>query len=86
MLESAANLAEEGTILASHLRIKPRGGRARAAAVTTKVGGLEPMAEVEKRHILAVYEAVGSNKSQAARTLQIGLQTLHRKLKSYGVK
>lgn len=86
VLESAANLAEEGTILASHLRIKPRGGRARAAAVTTKVGGLEPMAEVEKRHILAVYEAVGSNKSQAARTLQIGLQTLHRKLKSYGVK
>jgi len=34
----------------------------------------------------AVYEATENNKSQTARVLEIGLQTLHRKLKAYGVK
>ena len=51
-----------------------------------EVGELEPLRDVERRHILAVYEAVGNNKSQAARVLEIGLQTIHRKLKAYGVK
>ncbi len=50
------------------------------------MGELEPLKEVERRHIIAVYEALDRNKSQAARVLAIGLQTLHRKLKAYGVK
>ncbi|RJO66731.1 MAG: sigma-54-dependent Fis family transcriptional regulator [Myxococcales bacterium] len=87
VLEAAANLAEDGLIRPSHLRINVRAAKAQPATLaTTPTGGLEPMAEVERRHILAVYEAVGMNKSQAARVLDIGLQTLHRKLKTYGVK
>jgi DNA-binding NtrC family response regulator len=88
VLESAANIAEEGTIEPEHLRIraKVRPAARTTAAASTRVGELEPLAEVEKRHILAVYDALGQNKSQTARTLGIGLQTLHRKLKAYSVR
>ena len=38
--------------------------------------------EVERRHIIRVYQACGGNKSQTARTLGISLSTLKRKLKT----
>lgn len=43
------------------------------------------LAEVEKRHILKVMELTGNNRSAAARLLQIGRNTLGRKLKEYGL-
>ncbi len=46
---------------------------------------MQPLAEVEKNHILRVYDSTGCNKSETARRLEIGLNTLRRKLKSYGV-
>jgi DNA-binding NtrC family response regulator len=87
VLEAAANLAQGGVIEPQHLRL---GGGAPARIEVmgegAETGRPEPLAEVERRHILAVYDAVGRNKSQAARVLDIGLQTLHRKLQSYDVK
>jgi DNA-binding NtrC family response regulator len=44
------------------------------------------LAEVEKNHILHVYESTGCNKSETARRLEIGLNTLRRKLQTYGIK
>jgi two-component system response regulator AtoC len=86
-LEAAANLAAGGAIEPQHLRL---GGGAPAPVVVRGPGAenaqLEPLEAIERRHILAVYEAVGHNKSQAARVLEIGLQTLHRKLQAYDVK
>jgi two-component system response regulator AtoC len=43
------------------------------------------LAQMEKAHILSVYEKMGRNKSHAARALGLGLNTLRRKLGSYGV-
>jgi len=88
VLEAAANLARGGVIEPQHLRLSGSGRSApvRATGKKVELGQLEPLAEVERRHILAVYEEVGRNKSQAARVLEIGLQTLHRKLKAYGAK
>ena len=43
------------------------------------------LAQVEKAHILKVYKHTNQNKSQTARQLGIGLNTLRRKLKSYGI-
>ena len=43
------------------------------------------LAEAEKCHILQVYEKTGRNKTQSAKILGIGLNTLRRKLKAYGV-
>jgi transcriptional regulator with PAS, ATPase and Fis domain len=86
VIEAAANLAERGVIEAGMLRLPVRSSRETATAPATKTGALEPLADVERRHILAVYDALGGNKSQTARVLDIGLQTLHRKLKEYGVR
>jgi DNA-binding NtrC family response regulator len=86
VLEAATNLAAGGDVKPEHLKLPRVKGRAKAVGESTAVGELEPLKDVERRHILAVYEAVDGNKSQAARVLEIGLQTMHRKLKAYGVK
>jgi transcriptional regulator with PAS, ATPase and Fis domain len=52
----------------------------------SKSGSIVPLAQVEKLHILKVYYEMGKNKSQTARILGIGLNTLRRKIRSYGVK
>jgi len=88
VLEAASNLAEKGTILPEHIRLPnlargDRVGEAPAPYGGKPDGELEPLAEVERKHILRVYEAVGRNKTHAAKVLEVGLQTLHRKLKSY---
>ncbi|NIL99123.1 MAG: response regulator [Planctomycetales bacterium] len=46
---------------------------------------LVPMEEVERRYILHVLDAVGGNKTLAARTLGLDRKTLYRKLSQYGV-
>ncbi len=86
VLEAAANLARGGDIKPEHLKLPKKKARVSMTGKRTAVGELEPLGEVERRHIIGVYEATGNNKSQAARVLGIGLQTLHRKLKAYGVK
>ncbi len=86
VMEAAANLAQGGKIQPKHLRLDVKGAPEVVTGQQVQVGALEPLADVERRHILAVYEASGHNKSKAARVLEIGLQTLHRKLKAYGVK
>jgi Nif-specific regulatory protein len=47
--------------------------------------GLLPLAEVERRHILRVLESVKGNRTAAAKVLEIGRNTLARKLKEYGL-
>jgi two-component system, NtrC family, response regulator HydG len=44
------------------------------------------LADVEQAHILAVLAAEGGNRTKAAQVLGIGIATLHRKLRQYGVK
>ncbi|MGC3997037.1 MAG: sigma-54-dependent Fis family transcriptional regulator [Anaeromyxobacter sp.] len=48
-------------------------------------GPIRPLDEVEREHILAAIKATGGNKAQAAAALRIGLATLYRKLKTYGL-
>ncbi len=87
MLQSAANLAQGAPVdlahLPEHMRALPR----RAAAPAHPVEkGLRPLAEVEKEHILSVYNLLAQNKSQSAKVLGLGLNTLRRKLAAYGVE
>jgi two-component system response regulator AtoC len=86
IIQAAANLAQRGAItigcLPAYLRtMKERPGG--TAKVEDKAG--RSLAEVEKSCILSVYESTGHNKAQTARQLEIGLNTLRRKLESYGV-
>lgn len=46
---------------------------------------VRPLEEVEKQHILHVLEQVGGNRTQAAKLLGIGRNTLGRKLKKWGL-
>ncbi len=59
-------------------------GTAQAQSRVESLANL-PLAEVERRTILETLEAVGGNKSEAARRLGITRKTLHKKLKQYGV-
>ncbi len=85
VLEAAVNLAEGGEIKTGHLRlpVEPRRQPVPRGYAEMVV---EPLAEVERRHILAAYAKLAHNKTQTAKALGIGLQTLHRKLKAYAVK
>lgn len=47
---------------------------------------LEPLSRVVKQHVIQVYHAMGHNKTQAARVLEIDIKTLYNKLKRYRVK
>ncbi|MDY7231029.1 sigma-54-dependent Fis family transcriptional regulator [Hyalangium rubrum] len=87
-VESAVVLCE-GEILEEHLplptvdRVVPVTSEATASAAPPP--GLLPLAEVERRHILHVLEAVKGNRTAAAKALEIGRNTLARKLKEYGL-
>jgi DNA-binding NtrC family response regulator len=86
IMQSAANLAQNGMItpelLPKHLK---RPGAITECAPAPHTDAVAPLAQVEKDHIMAVYTQTNANKSQTARLLGIGLNTLRRKLKSYGV-
>lgn len=87
VLEAAANLAQGGEITPGHLNLPaPSGGGGVSPEAALEEGGVEPLAEVERRHILAAYAACDNNKTHAARALGVSLATLQRKLKAYGVK
>ncbi|OJT22081.1 sigma-54-dependent Fis family transcriptional regulator [Archangium sp. Cb G35] len=89
-IESAVVLCE-GEILEEHLPL-PKVVSAAPAPVesgetVTEIGTGEllPLAEVEKRHILRVLDSVKGNRTAASKVLQIGRNTLGRKLKEYGI-
>ena len=42
-----------------------------------------PLSRVVKEHVLRVYDAVGHNKTRAAKVLEIDIKTLYNKLKRY---
>ncbi|WP_417344860.1 sigma 54-interacting transcriptional regulator [Ferrimonas sp.] len=46
---------------------------------------IRPLKAVERDYILSVLDACGGDKQQAAQALQLGIATLYRKLKEYGV-
>ncbi|HSP80232.1 MAG TPA: sigma-54-dependent Fis family transcriptional regulator, partial [Myxococcaceae bacterium] len=89
-IESAVVLCE-GEILEEHLPLPTVHGSSPApleraeGVVQEAMLELLPLAEVEKRYILRVLESVKGNRTAAARALQIGRNTLGRKLKEYGL-
>jgi len=86
ILNSAANLAQGQTItmkcLQDHLHQRRRPVARECRPDDT---GMTSLAEAEKCHILKAYAQTGNNKTQSAKLLGIGLNTLRRKLRSYGI-
>jgi DNA-binding NtrC family response regulator len=86
IIQSAVNLAQGRPISAKHLPVHL--SRRKAIGRSADKSGsktISPLAQVEKDYILNVYAQTGKNKSQTAKLLGIGLNTLRRKLDSYGV-
>jgi Nif-specific regulatory protein len=85
-IESAIVIMEGPELLAEHLPLPER-----APALTVAVAAphtdepVRTLAEVERAHVLSVLERVDGNRSEAARLLGIGRNTLQRKLREYGV-
>ena len=48
-------------------------------------GDVSPLEEIERRHILAVFERFGGNLAKTAAALRVSLSTLKRRIKEYGV-
>ena len=83
-IESAVVLCPDATIAAEHLSLpKLAGAGAPPAAGDTARAGYPadtPLAEVERDHIRRVLERCAGNRTEAARVLGIGRNTLARKL------
>ena len=83
---SAANLCRKKEITPEHLPAQFHPKSPAASGYSPGVPGTpEPLKAVEKKHILSIYEMTGKNKSRSAVLLDIGLNTLRRKLHAYGV-
>jgi two-component system, NtrC family, response regulator AtoC len=87
MVESAVNLAQ-GSPISPRFLPEPVRNQKRPKNENLTMGSfpLAPLAVVEKNHILQSYRQLKKNKSRTARVLGIGLNTLRRKLTSYGEK
>ncbi|MBX5482401.1 MAG: sigma-54-dependent Fis family transcriptional regulator [Myxococcaceae bacterium] len=86
-IESAVVLSD-GEITADDL---PLPSRARPSGTpppggTVEPPSIEPLAEIERRHILRALELFNGNRTAAAKALGIGRNTLGRKLKEYGLE
>jgi DNA-binding NtrC family response regulator len=81
-MERAAILSHDGLVRPSDL--PARIADLPADPPAPEAGALLSVAEVERRHILHVLNAVGGNRSEAARVLRIGRRTLYRKLEAWG--
>ena len=85
IIQSAVNLAQGQIISTRFLPVQLR--KRKPADTNANPNGFEsimPLEQMEKDYILKTYDKLNRNKSQTARALGIGLNTLRRKLESYG--
>ncbi|MBC2695039.1 MAG: sigma-54-dependent Fis family transcriptional regulator [Desulfobacteraceae bacterium] len=86
IIQLAVNLAQGRQISANCLPTYLRKQKPVARCCSQKEGSsIASLKEVEKAHILKVYEQTGRIKTQTAKLLAIGLNTLRRKLQAYCV-
>jgi two-component system response regulator HydG len=85
-IERAVALTPFDQIRLDDLPEKLRALRPRRSDGSADPAELLPLRTIELRYVREVYEAVGRNKSVAARALGLDRKTLHRKLRQCGVE
>jgi two-component system response regulator AtoC len=86
IIQSAVNLSQGKPIAPRHLPVSIQKINSKLKiASPAGAAPITPLADVEKRHILIAYNQTKKNKALTAELLGIGVNTLRRKLKSYGV-
>lgn len=83
-IERAVILAEDQPMV--RVQDLPPEIRARRAPSAAGGNAIATLAEIERRHILESLDRLGGNRKKTARALDIGENTLHRKLRSYGIR
>lgn len=83
-IERAVTLSAHNTLEPDDLPERIRNYSAEPA-LQTDPSEFVALEEVERRHILSVFRAVGGNKSLASKILGLNRKTLYRKLRLYGV-
>jgi DNA-binding NtrC family response regulator len=87
IIQAAANLAQDRPISEEVLPDAVRKAKIQIGLkASEEICQPETIAGVERKHILRVYQMMQQNKSKTARVLDIGLNTLRRKLASYDKK
>jgi DNA-binding NtrC family response regulator len=87
ILQASVNLARGRVITADGLPDYVRNSRSAGRWTRREdCGPVLRLEEIEKAHILNVYRRMKSNKVRTARVLGLGLNTLRRRLKGYGVE
>lgn len=86
IIQGAINLTRGGPIRSDFLPESIRRVRSAASKAALPSTPLRTLAEVEKEHIVHVYHLLRENKSESARMLGIGLNTLRRKLQEYSIE
>jgi two-component system response regulator HydG len=85
-IERAVTLCRYSDIMVDDLPAKVREYKRSSPALTGDDGDeLVSMDEVERRHVLRVFEATGGNKSLTAKILGFNRKTLYRRLRQYGL-
>lgn len=79
-----AVLAGDEDIAPPHLPDEVRGGSSPGGRARKRTVSMRPLADVEREHVLGVLEACGGNRTEAARVLGIGRNSLWRKLRTFG--
>lgn len=86
IIQAAVNLSQGKPISVEALPAQLRKSKSPSAIPPTSGShSFVALKEMEKENILKVYHKLDQNKSQTAALLGIGINTLRRKLKSYGV-
>ncbi len=86
-IERAVLLTRHDQLLVEDLPDRVRDFRpSHVLVVGDRPDDLVSMDEVERRYVARVLQAVGGNKSQAARLLGFDRKTLYAKLEKYGIK
>ncbi len=83
-IEGAVTMARSHLVTREDLPSLLREGASETSATADAPGEFLPLAEVERRHVLAILDAVGGNKSEAARILGVDRKTLQARLQRYG--
>ncbi len=86
IIQLSCNLAQRKPLSVRFLPEYLRAAKSRRQQTAVPTGGpIVPLSDVERVHILKVYDETVHNKLRTAKLLGIGLNTLRRKLASYGV-
>ena len=83
-VEGAVTMSRGRAVVLDDLPSRLREEGEHGPVVGRGTGEVLPLSEVERRHVLSTLDAVGWNKSEAARLLGIDRKTLHARLQRYG--